>query len=104
MLNTVSFSLSAATICTVLGFATAYLVIRRLLPFASLPAFFAVAPVAIPGVVLAIFFYASYAGLPLSRYGSCPLVFLAFVNRFLTIAFVACPLFLSPLNPVLVYG
>src|SRR3546814_146729 len=59
MLNTVSFSLSAATICTVLGFATASLVIRRLLPFASFLALLAVAPVAIPGGVLATCFYAA---------------------------------------------
>src|SRR3546814_14656230 len=83
MLNTVSFSLSAATICTVLGFATAYLVIRRLLPFASLLAFVAVAPVALPGVVLAICFSAAYAGPPLSPYGSGGLAVVAFVTRFL---------------------
>src|SRR3546814_659332 len=99
MLNTVSFSLSAATICTVLGFATAFSVIRRLLPFASLLAFVAVAPVAIPGVVLAICFYAAYAGPPLSLYGSGALVVLAFVTRFLPIAFVACASGVRSLNP-----
>ncbi len=101
MANTVFFAITAATVCTLLGFATAYLVIRRLMPFVPALAFLAVAPVAVPGIVLAICFYAAYAGPPLSLYGSSLLIILAFVTRFLPIAFVSCASGVRSLNPEL---
>ncbi|SFH64874.1 ABC transporter permease [Albimonas pacifica] len=107
--NTMSYSLVAATACTALGFAVAYLVIRRLLPGARALAFVAVAPVAVPGIVLAICFYAAYAGPPLSLYGSGALVIVAFVTRFLPISFVSCASGVRSMNPeleeaVLIHG
>lgn len=101
MVNTVVYSLSAATVCTLLGFAVAYLVIRRLLPFASGLAFLAVAPIAVPGIVLAICFYAAYAGPPFTLYGTGALVTIAFITRFLPIAFVACSSGVRSLHPEL---
>ncbi|WP_202912997.1 ABC transporter permease [Acuticoccus sediminis] len=109
MVNTVAFALSAATLCTVLGFAVAYAATRRLLPFAGVLSALAVAPVAVPGIVLAICFYAAYAGPPLSLYGSGAIVVLAFVTRFLPIAYVSCASGVRSLNPeleeaVLIHG
>jgi iron(III) transport system permease protein len=101
MTNTVVYSLVAATICAALGFAIAYIVIRRLLPLASGLAFLAVAPIAIPGIVLAVCFYAAYAGPPLRLYGSGALVAIAFITRFLPIAFVACTSGVRSLHPEL---
>ncbi|WP_420392459.1 ABC transporter permease [Acuticoccus sp.] len=89
MTNTVVYSAISATVCCVLGFAVAYIVIRKLLPFASGLAFLAVAPIAVPGIVLAVCFYAAYAGPPFQLYGSSALVIIAFITRFLPIAFVA---------------
>lgn len=90
MTNTVVFAFITATVCCILGFAVAYIVIRKLLPLASGLAFLAVAPIAVPGIVLAICFYAAYAGPPFSLYGTGALVTIAFITRFLPIAFVAC--------------
>jgi iron(III) transport system permease protein len=101
MFNTVLFALTSATACTVLGFSTAYVVIRKLIPFAPGLAFLAVAPVAVPGIVLAICFYAAFAGPPFSLYGSGLLVVLAFITRFLPIAFVSCSSGIRSLNPEL---
>ena len=101
MFNTVYFALTSATAATILGFSTAYVVIRRLIPYSSVLAFLAVAPVAVPGIVLAICFYAAFAGPPFSLYGSNLLVILAFITRFLPIAFVSCSSGLRSLNPEL---
>ena len=48
----------------------AYIVTRRLVPFAEILGFLCVAPFVIPGVVLAIGFYAAYAPPPLALYGT----------------------------------
>lgn len=101
MSNTIVFSLVSATLCTALGFGVAYVVIRRLVPFAPALSFLAVAPVAVPGIVLAICFYAAYAGPPLSLYGSGAMIVLAFVARFLPISFVSCGSGVRSLNPEL---
>ncbi len=101
MRNTVTYALSAATVCTLLGFMVAYLVIRKLLPFASILAFLAVAPIAVPGIVLAICFYAAYAGPPFQLYGTGTLVTIAFITRLLPIAFVACSSGVRSLHPEL---
>ncbi|MEX2520720.1 MAG: hypothetical protein WD969_15460, partial [Paracoccaceae bacterium] len=42
MVNTIAYSLAAATVCTFLGFVTAYLVMRKLLPYVQILAFIAV--------------------------------------------------------------
>ncbi len=101
MFNTVFFALASATACTLLGFATAYVVIRKLIPYSPALAFLAVAPVAVPGIVLAICFYAAFAGPPFSLYGSSVLIILAFITRFLPIAFVSCASGIRSLNPEL---
>ena len=49
------------------------------------------APFVIPGIVMAIGFYAAYAGPPLSLYGSAALIILAFTTRFLPIAYANPP-------------
>ncbi len=99
--NTYTISLTGATVCTALGFVIAYMVIRKLVPFSAVIAFLAVSPVAVPGIVLAICFYAAYAGPPLSLYGSSTLIIIAFVTRFLPIAFVSCASGVRSMNPEL---
>lgn len=101
MVNTVVYSLVAATACTLIGFVIAYIVMRRLLPFAPGLAFLAVAPIAVPGIVIAVAFYAAYAGAPFFLYGTGALVMLAFITRFLPIAFVACTSGVRSLHPEL---
>jgi iron(III) transport system permease protein len=58
-----------------------------------------VAPFVIPGVVLAIGFYAAYAPPPLSLYGTATILILAFTTRFLPIGYVNSSAALRSLNP-----
>jgi iron(III) transport system permease protein len=87
LLNTFNYSLITATLCIALGFAVAYVAARRLLPMSGLLASITLAPFAVPGIVLAICFYAAYAPPPFALYGTGALVIVAFVTRFLPIAY-----------------
>ena len=61
---------------------------RRLVPFGGVLGFLCMAPFVIPGVVLAIGFYAAYAPPPLALYGTALILILAFTTRFLPIGYV----------------
>jgi iron(III) transport system permease protein len=87
--NTLWFSAAAATLAVVIAVLVAYIVARRLVPFGSVLAFLAMAPFVIPGIVMAIGFYAAYASPPLALYGTALIVILAFTARFLPIAFAS---------------
>jgi iron(III) transport system permease protein len=101
LVNTFHYAFWAATICTVLGFAIAYISQRRLLPFSSALSSITLAPFAVPGIVLAICFYAAYAPPPFSLYGLGALIVIAFVTRFLPIAFVNSNSAIQGLHPEL---
>jgi iron(III) transport system permease protein len=101
MLNTVLYALAAAAACVVLGIVVAYVTQRRLLPFPGLIQFMALAPFAVPGIILAVGFYAAYAGPPFSLYGSGWLIVLAYITRFLPIAATTTGASLRALNPEL---
>jgi iron(III) transport system permease protein len=85
--NTVWFSAAAASIAVVLALLIAYIVNRRLVRFGDALAFVTMAPFVIPGIVMAIGFYAAYAAPPLALYGTAALIILAFAARFLPIAY-----------------
>lgn len=87
LLNTFNYSILTATLCIALGFAVAYISVRRLLPISGMLSTITLAPFAVPGIVLAICFYAAYAPPPFALYGTGALVVIAFVTRFLPIAF-----------------
>jgi len=99
--NTFTYSIAAATICAVLGFGVAYILQRRVLPFANMLAGITLAPFAVPGIVLAICFYAAYAPPPFSLYGLGALIVIAFVTRFLPIAFTSSNSALQSMHPEL---
>jgi iron(III) transport system permease protein len=101
LLNTFHYAFWAATICTMLGFAVAYIARRKLLPFAGVLSAVTLAPFAVPGIVLAICFYAAYAPPPFSLYGLGILIVIAFVTRFLPIAFVNSNSAIQGLHPEL---
>ena len=61
--------------------------VRRLIRFADGLAFVAMAPFVIPGIVMAIGFYAAYAWPPLMLYGGALLIIVAFTARFLPMAY-----------------
>jgi iron(III) transport system permease protein len=56
-------------------------------------------PLVIPGIVLAIGFYAIYAPPPLALYGTALILVLGYTTRFLPIAFASCMAGLRSLNP-----
>ena len=85
--NTLIFSSIAATFAVVLALLVAYIAARRLVPFAGALGFLAMAPFVIPGIVMAIGFYAAYASPPLALYGTAAIIVLAFTARFLPIAY-----------------
>jgi iron(III) transport system permease protein len=101
LFNTFQYAIITATICTVLGFAIAYISQRRLLPFAHVLASITLAPFAVPGIVLAICFYAAYAPPPFALYGLGALVVIAFVTRFLPISFTNSNSAIQGLHPEL---
>lgn len=101
MTNTFVYAFVTATACCALGFAVAYIVQRKLLPGAAVLGVATLAPFAVPGIVLAICFYAAYAGPPLSLYGTGTLIVLAFVTRFLPIAFTTAASGIRGLHPEL---
>ena len=57
------------------------------------------APLVIPGIVLAIGFYAAYAPPPVALYGTAAILILGYTTRFLPIAYVNCAASLRALNP-----
>jgi iron(III) transport system permease protein len=77
----------------------AYIVTRRLVPFGGILGFLCMAPFVIPGIVLAIGFYAAYAPPPLALYGTATILILAFTTRFLPIGYVNASAAMRSLNP-----
>ena len=71
------------------------------MPFGRALSYVAMAPFVIPGIVLAIGFYASYTTPPLVLYGTAWILILAFTTRFLPIAYTNSDAALRSINPEL---
>ena len=99
ILNTFVYSSAAATIALGLAISVAYIVARRLVPFGNVLSTLAYAPFVIPGLVLAIGFYAAYAPPPLALAGTASILVLAFVTRFLPIAYANASAAMQGINP-----
>ena len=97
--NTIWFSAASAGLALILALLVAYIVVRRLMRFADGLAFLAMAPFVIPGIVMAIGFYAAYAGPPLMLYGTALLIILAFTARFLPIAYANAQASIRAVHP-----
>jgi iron(III) transport system permease protein len=87
ILNSVVFAGISAIGAIALALTIAYIVKRGLLRFGSALAFLCMAPFVIPGIVLAIGFYAAYAPPPLALGGTSLIIILAFLTRLLPIAY-----------------
>lgn len=85
--HSVTYAAAAATIATVLAVVTAYTSSRRLLPGAWVLGYVAMAPFVVPGIVLAIGFFAAYARPPVVLYGTGWMLVVAFATRFLPVAY-----------------
>jgi len=100
-LNTFVYAGTASLIALGLALAIAYIVARRLVPFGRALSYVAMAPFVIPGIVLAIGFYAAYTARPLVLYGTAWILILAFTTRFLPIAYTNSDAALRSINPEL---
>lgn len=99
IMNSFMFAAAAAFLAIGLALAIAYLVTRRLVPWGNVLAFLCMAPFVIPGIILAIGFYAAYATPPVALYGTAALMILAFAARFLPIAYATSAAGMRSINP-----
>jgi iron(III) transport system permease protein len=98
-LHTFVYGGAAAVLALSLALAIAYIVRRQLVPYGHALSYVAMAPFVIPGIVLAIGFYASYTTPPLVLYGTAWILILAFATRFLPIAYANSDAALRSINP-----
>jgi iron(III) transport system permease protein len=99
IINTFVYSAATAFLAIALSLAIAYVVSRKLVPWSNVLTFLCMAPFVIPGIVLAIGFYAAYAPPPLALYGTGTILVLAFVTRFLPIAYTSSAAGMRSVNP-----
>lgn len=97
--NTLWFSAASATLAALLALLVAYIVSRKLVRFGGALAFLTMAPFVIPGIVMAIGFYASFAAPPFALYGTAAIIILAFTARFLPIAYANASSAMGTLHP-----
>jgi iron(III) transport system permease protein len=99
MRNTFIYAAAAASLALGLGLAIAYIVQRRLTPWGGALSFLCLAPFVVPGIVLAIGFYAAYGSPPFALYGTAAIMILAFTTRFLPIAYANSAAAVRGVNP-----
>src|SRR6202011_3332703 len=99
ILNTFVYSAVTAFAAISLSLAIAYVVTRKLVPWSKVLAFLCMAPFVIPGIVLAIGFYAAYAPPPLALYGTAAILILAYTTRFLPIAYASSAAAMRSISP-----
>jgi len=99
MIHSFTYAGAAAFLATGLALGIAYIVSRRIVPMGNLLSLLCMSPFVIPGIVLAIGFYAAYAPPPLSLSGTASILILAFTTRFLPIAYVSSVAGLRAINP-----
>ena len=87
LLHSMVYCLTAATIAVAVATIIAYTRARRLIPGSVVLGFIAMAPFVVPGIVLAIGFYAAYAHPPFRLVGTPWILIVAFATQFLPIAY-----------------
>ena len=90
---------ASATFSVLLALLAAYIVTRKLVRFGEALGFLAMAPFVIPGIVMAIGFYAAFARPPFALYGTAAIIILAFTARFLPIAYASASAAMGVLHP-----
>ena len=90
IVNTLELAAVTATLAALLMGAIAYVAQRRLVAGAPALAFLAMAPLAIPGIVLSIGLFKAYSRPPVLLYGTIWLIFIAYLTKYLPIAYTAC--------------
>ncbi len=101
LFNTFVLGVSAATVGTILVTLVGYLSLRKLVWGHNQLAFLATAPVAIPGIVLAVGLFLSYTTPPLVLYGTLWIIFLAYVTKELPVGYQQVAASLKSVHPEL---
>ncbi|WP_052409742.1 ABC transporter permease [Paraburkholderia oxyphila] len=99
IVNTLLYAAATAFASIALALMIAYMESRKLVRWSGALAYLCMTPFVIPGVVLAIGFYAAYAAPPLALYGTAMIVILAFTTRFLPIAYTSCAAGMLSIHP-----
>jgi iron(III) transport system permease protein len=100
-INTFLLGATAATAGTVLAVTIGYLGIRKIVWGHRYLAFLATAPVAIPGIVLAVGLFLAYTRPPLVLYGTLAIIFLAYVTKELPVGYQQVASSLKAVHPEL---
>ena len=99
--NTFVLGFAAATAGTLLVTLVGYLSLRKIVWGHRYLAFLATAPVAIPGIVLAVGLFLSYTRPPLVLYGTLTIIFLAYVTKELPVGYQQISSALRAVHPEL---
>ena len=99
--NTFVLGVTAATAATILVTVIGYLGLRKLVWGHRYLAFLATAPVAIPGIVLAVGLFLSYTQPPLVLYGTLWIIFLAYLTKELPVGYQQVASSLKSVHPEL---
>ena len=99
--NTFILGASAATAGTLLVVTIGYLSIRQLVWGHRYLAFLATAPVAIPGIVLAVGLFLAYTHPPLVLYGTLGIIFLAYLTKEMPVGYQQVAASLKAVHPEL---
>jgi iron(III) transport system permease protein len=99
IIHSFTYSGAAACLCVVLSLSIAYIVARHVTRGGAVLSLLCMAPLVIPGIVLGVAFYATYAPPPIALYGTAALLVLGYMTRFLPIAYVNSQAGMRSLNP-----
>jgi iron(III) transport system permease protein len=97
--NSLVLAFGAASVAVVLGGVLAYVSERELLPGAWAVGFVAMAPMVIPGIVFAVGLFSAYTRPPLILYGTLWILFIAYLTKFLPLAYMNSATAIKSVSP-----
>jgi iron(III) transport system permease protein len=101
IVNTLILATTAATTAALIASICAYISQRQLVRGHRFLGFLATAPIGIPGIVLAVGLFAAYTKEPLLLYGTLWIMFLAYVTKYLPLAFQTSNAAIMSIHPEL---
>ncbi|MBI4506326.1 MAG: iron ABC transporter permease [Chloroflexi bacterium] len=99
--NSLVLATLSATVATLLAIGIAYVVQRRLLPYPGGLTFLAMAPIVVPSIVLAVALFSLYTKEWLLLYGTIWILFVAYLTKYLPLAFANCNAAIISIHPEL---
>ncbi len=101
IVNTLELAVLTATVGAVLAALLAYVAERRVIAGATFLRFLALAPVVVPGVVLAVGLFIAYARPPLLLYGTIWILFIAYLTKELPVGYAQSEATFRSIHPEL---